>query len=333
MNKLLMQWKCPFEIMECRNDNNQRVQLNGRLKLFHANMLKKYVERKTAEEVELFNAAVVEDSHEVEIDEISEFVDEQKENFKNVNINSQLSNEKKEEVTSLISGFTDLFIVVRKVTNLGKHSIQLSSSEPIRSKAYPLPFAMREAVDKEFAVMLASGVIEPSAASYASPIVVVKKHYGSNRICIDFRKLNKITIFDPEPMPQNERYFAVLSGSRFFSKFDFCKGYWQVPMCDEDKDLTTFVTHRGLFRFEISPDQMMPFGLVNAPATFTRIMRKSLNGLRDPRNCLYDVLVILVVGVITLLPCESFSVVFVLPALLSNLTSVFWIHRFGNPWS
>ena len=90
-NKLLMQWKGPFEIMECRNDNNYRVQLNGRLKLFHANMLKKYVERKTTEEVELLNAAVVEDSQEVEIGEISEFVDEQQENFKNVNINPQLS--------------------------------------------------------------------------------------------------------------------------------------------------------------------------------------------------------------------------------------------------
>ena len=66
---------------------------------------------------------------------------------------------------------------------------------------------MREAVDKELDAMLASSVIEPSTASYASPIVEVKKHDGSNRICIDFHKLNKITIFDPEPMPQM-RYFC-----------------------------------------------------------------------------------------------------------------------------
>jgi len=170
-------------------------------------MLKKYVERKTAEEVELLNAAMVEDGHEVEVGEISEFVDEQQENFKNVNINPQLSNEQKEEVTSLLSDFTDLFTDVPKVSNLGKHSIQVTRSEPIRSKAYPLPFATREAVDKELDAMLASGVIEPSTTSYASPIVVVKKHDGSNRICIDFRKLNKITIFDPEPMPQM-RFFC-----------------------------------------------------------------------------------------------------------------------------
>jgi len=74
--------------------------------------------------------------------------------------------------------------------------------------------------------MLASGVIEPSTAPYASPIVVVKKPDGSNRICVDFRKLNKVTIFDPESMPQMQDIFAELSGSRYFSKFDFCKGYW-----------------------------------------------------------------------------------------------------------
>jgi len=60
-------------------------------------------------------------------------------------------------------------------------------------------------------------------------------------------------------MPQMQDIFAELSGNRYFSKFDFCKGYWQVPMYEEDKDLTTFVTHRGLFRFTI-----MQFGLVNA---------------------------------------------------------------------
>jgi len=55
--------------------------------------------------------------------------------------------------------------------------------------------------------------------------VVVKKPDGSNRICVDFRKLNKVTIFDPEPMPQMQDIFAELSGSRYFSKFDFRKGY------------------------------------------------------------------------------------------------------------
>jgi len=285
-NKLLMQWKGPFEVLECRNDNNYRVQLEGRVKLFHANMLKLYVERpKVGEGVEVVGAALVEDSQEIEVGQITELVTEQKEDFQQVNINPELSVERKEEVTDLLREFSDVFTDVPKITTLGSHSIQLTSSEPIRSKAYPLPFALREAVDKEIDSMLARGIIEPSTASFASPIVVVKKPDGSNRICIDFRKLNKVTIFDPEPMPQMQDIFAELSGSQYFSKFDFCMGYWQVPMCEGDKDFTTFVTHRGLFRFNV-----MPFGLVNAPATFSRIMRKLLNGLRDIHNYLDDVL-------------------------------------------
>jgi len=75
---------------------------------------------------------------------------------------------------------------------------------------------MREAVDMELDSMLASGVIEPSTASYASPIVVVKKPDGSNRICVDFRKFYTVTIFDLEPMPQARDIFGELSGSQYF---------------------------------------------------------------------------------------------------------------------
>ena len=82
-----------------------------------------------------------------------------------------------------------------------------------------------------------------------------------------------------------EEIFKELSGIKYFSKFDFSKGYWQVSMRPEDRDLTTFVTHKGLFRFTV-----MPFGLVNAPATFSRIMRRLTCDLQKLRNYLDDVL-------------------------------------------
>lgn len=145
---------------------------------------------------------------------------------------------------------------------------------------------MREMVNQEIDAMLKADIIEPSTAAYASPIVVVRKPDQTLRICCDFRSLNKATIFDPEPMPQAEEIFAELSGCQYFSKFDLSKGYWQVPMKFEDRDLTTFVTHRGLFRFKV-----MPFGLVNAPASFSRMMRRLIDGLSNTHNYLDDVLV------------------------------------------
>jgi len=113
----------------------------------------------------------------------------------------------------------------------------------------------------------------------------VKKPDGNTRVCIDYRKLNSVTIFDPEPMPTAEEIFAKLAGDRFFSKFDLSKRYWQVPVHQEDRDLTTFVSHRGLFRFKV-----MPFGLVNAPATFSRLMRRVLRKSQHLDNYLDDVL-------------------------------------------
>ena len=286
-NKLLMQWKGPFEILERKDGNTYRIQLPDRIRLFHANMLKKYHERKAREntEPEVLCAVLIESEKNDEVESFVELPSESKETYQDVLVNPELEVQMQAEIRHLLAEFQDVFSDVPKVTNLGQHSIKLTSTEPIRSKAYPLPYALREEIDKEIDSMLASGIIEPSTAPYASPIVVVKKPDGTNRICVDYRKLNKVTVYDPEPMPQMEEIFAELAGSKFFSKFDFCKGYWQIGMKPEDRDLTTFVTHRGLFRFTV-----MPFGLVNAPATFSRIMRKLTCNLQKLRNYLDDVL-------------------------------------------
>ena len=73
--------------------------------------------------------------------------------------------------------------------------------------------------------MLGLGVIEKSSSQYISPVVLVPKKDGSVRFCIDFRKLNKVTEFDAEPMPIMEEVINRMSGHKFFTKMDCCKGY------------------------------------------------------------------------------------------------------------
>ena len=85
-------------------------------------------------------------------------------------------------------------------------------------------------VKQEVHTMLSLDVIEPSTSSVASPIVLVKKPDGSNRFCVDFRRLNKVTKFDSEPIPDQEELFTKLVKDQFFTKIDLSKGYWQVPM-------------------------------------------------------------------------------------------------------
>jgi len=93
--------------------------------------------------------------------------------------------------------------------------------------------------------MLAMGIIERSEAS---PLVLVKKPDGSYQVCVNFKDLNKM--FDPEPIMSADDIFPTLTGSQFYSTFDFCKGYWAIPMAEESKDFTTFVTSKGLMNGE-----------------------------------------------------------------------------------
>ena len=70
-----------------------------------------------------------------------------------------------------------------------------------------------------------------------SPVVVVKKKDNTNRMCVNYRKLNKLTVFDPEPMPNAEHLFQKLTGDKLYSKIDLGKGYWQIAIPEEDVPL------------------------------------------------------------------------------------------------
>ena len=63
-----------------------------------------------------------------------------------------------------------------------------------------------------------------------------KKKDGTNRFYVDFRKLNRVTIFDPEPIPNPDDLTARVGSAKFFSKLDLTKGYWQIPIAEADKD-------------------------------------------------------------------------------------------------
>jgi len=165
-----------------------------------------------------------------------------------------------------------------------EHKILLTDHNPIRCKPYPIPFALREAVKSEVEEMCRLGVIERSDSPYSSPLLLVKKKDGTNRPVVDFRKVNKVTIFDAEPMPRVDDIYAKLANARYFSTLDFCKGYWQIPMAVEDREKTAFSTPFGLFHFV-----RMPFGLQNAGATYSRMMRYVLEGLEFTDNFVDDV--------------------------------------------
>jgi len=83
--------------------------------------------------------------------------------------------------------------------------------------------------------MLKMDIIEPSDSNYSSPVVLVRKKDGTCMFCVEYRQLNKITIFEAEPMPSTDEMFAKLAGCKYFSKLDLSEGYWQVPLSKEAK--------------------------------------------------------------------------------------------------
>ena len=92
------------------------------------------------------------------------------------------------------------FLDIPGKINLIKHKIELTENNPVRYRPHSLPYAMREKLKKEIDGMLSLGIVRESSSPFESPIVIVKKKDGSDRICVDYRKLNKFTVADPEPM-------------------------------------------------------------------------------------------------------------------------------------
>ena len=297
-NKLLMHWKGPFPIVDKVGSMDYKIDFGHHVKTFHANLLKRYYRRQEDQPQMVVTAGLLDVActSVIEIEENSELKSnenllhipalKQKEFASDVKVCSNLSDEQQHEVKRLLNNYKDVLTDVPGDTNLGHHDIKLTDNTPIRSRPYPIPHALRETVKDEVKAMIDMGVVEPSESPYASPLVIVKKTDGSNRVCCDMRKINRVTVFDAEPTPDQGEIFAKLANDHFFTKIDLSKGYWQVPLTEHAKPLTAFITHDGLYQFT-----RMAFGLVNSGATFNRIMRKLLRGLKSVDNYIDDILV------------------------------------------
>ncbi|GFX23344.1 hypothetical protein TNCV_4936591 [Trichonephila clavipes] len=122
-------------------------------------------------------------------------------------------------------------------------------------------------LDKQIDEWIQNGVIEPCSSAYASQVLVVRKKDGSPRVCIDFRKLNRVLVKDHYPLPLIEDILDKLQDTRVFSTIDLRNGFFHVPVNKQSRPYTSFVTQNGQFQF-----LKMPFGLSTCPSTFQRFI-------------------------------------------------------------
>ena len=201
-------------------------------------------------------------------------------------VGAELNGEQRNEVMEVLRRYEEFFTEIPGKASVIEHSIDLTDDRPSRCKPYPLPYAKRGEIREERKNMMDTGIVRESSSPYASPLVVVKKKDGSNRMCVDYRKLNLVTDAHPAPTTTAEDLFKKLGKSQYYSTLDLSKGYWQIPVAEKDIRKTAFVTPDGCYEF-----LRMPFGLNNSGATLVRGMRELLQDM-DNVECYIDDLIV-----------------------------------------
>ena len=260
-NKLLNEWQGPFIVTKQITEVTYQVDTgaSGKChKMFHVDAMKSWTS--TAPAVFL--------TEDQEMDDLFESNEEIKSNALSLMQHTQL--------TQLKEKYKDIIQDVPGRTRLVHHDILTGNSPPIRLPPYRLAHTAQEVLREEIKSLLEQNIIEPSKSPWSVPIVLVPKKDGTTRMCVDYRKLNAVTTGDPYPLPHIEDLINDIGSAKYITTLDLTKGYYQVPMGEDSREKTAFVTPYGKYQFVT-----MPFGLVSAPSTFQRLMDHVLQGLHS----------------------------------------------------
>ena len=196
----------------------------------------------------------------------------------------RLSTDQRQLVRQLVAKHVAAFALDPKnpsKTHLMEVELPLKpDATPHRHSASKLGEAGRTLVEKHVEEMESRGIIRKSNSAWGSRVVLVTKKDGSIRFCVDYRDLNSKLKYLDSPIPlANEAIDRLASGtgnqdSLFLSTLDLASGFWCLPIREEDKELTAFVTHRQKYEFNY-----LPFGIQSGPSYMCRLMDAALQGL------------------------------------------------------
>ncbi|KAE9035302.1 hypothetical protein PR001_g6763 [Phytophthora rubi] len=196
---------------------------------------------------------------------------------------SKLGGEQRVLLADLLGSFRDMVVETSLKpgrTDLLEFSIDTGTQAPIKQRPYRVSQAEGDVMEAEVQQYLELNLIRPSTSPWASPVLMIRKPDGGIRFCIDYRRLNAVTIKDCYPMSLIDDILDVLAGAKLFSTMDIASGYWNVPMAADSVEKTAFTYKYGLFEWLV-----MPFGLCNAVPAFERLMENVLVDLKW-RTCL-----------------------------------------------
>ena len=162
-----------------------------------------------------------------------------------------------ERAHSLLKEYHDIFSLEKcdvGHTKAAKHKIVLKdpNTPPFKERFHQIPPSQLDEVHSHLKMMLDASVIRPSNSPWCNAVVLVRKKDGSFHFCIDFRKLNALTVNDSHLLPRICETLETLAGDTHYSTFDMNSGFWQVPMDEESKQYTAFTLgSMGLYNVKV----------------------------------------------------------------------------------
>lgn len=211
-------------------------------------------------------------------------------------LEKQVPEQHKDQILPLCKEFNDIFAMESDkmtVNNFYTQRFRVKDDSPVYVKNYRLPYSQREEVNKQIEKLLKNELIEPSSAEFNSPILLVpKKGTGKTkkwRLCIDYRLVNRKLVADKYPLPRIEDVLDSLGRAKHFSIIDLFSGFHQIPISEESRDITSFSTTEGSFRWTV-----VPFGLNVSPNSFARMMAIAFSGIPPGTAFMYidDIIVV-----------------------------------------
>ncbi|EZG43157.1 putative retrotransposon protein, partial [Gregarina niphandrodes] len=198
-------------------------------------------------------------------------------------INPSLSVSQRQDILKLLTAYDSTWTATRvgrcKVL---EHRLDTGDSKPIKQGTRRYSPEQKQEIQRQVQDLLAAGAIEESDSPWGSQIVMVPKQTGEWRMCVDYRALNDVTAPDTFPLSIIEDLHDQLGGVEHVITLDLKAGFHQIKIKEEDKPKTAFATPTGLYQFRV-----MPFGLINAPATFQRMTTKLLEDRLESRCLVY----------------------------------------------
>ncbi|KAL1248067.1 hypothetical protein QQF64_023443 [Cirrhinus molitorella] len=293
----------PYTVEKKLSDTNYTILTPDRRRksrVCHVNMLKEYVDRNEPGVKPVIKSAIAVNTVNVPVGyvpEVDGLRDKVAQTFGGKFVNSvilatlpaylsYLSEEHRNDIIELINKHPTLFNDVPSQTNVLVHDIDVGQSTPIKQHAYRVNPCKRQVMRDEVEYLARNGYAIASQSPWSSPCILVPKSDGSLRFCTDFRKVNSVTKADSFPLPRVEDCVDRVGSSRYVTKLDLLKGYWQVPLTQRASEISAFVTPDAFMQYTV-----MAFGMRNAPATFQRLMQTVLSGIENCEVYLDDVVV------------------------------------------